>query len=120
MKVTKIIGINKLKKKFAEAAEYKGHHFEKALLVAGMAIMGESIKHAPIDTGALRGSHRTSSEGSGYKTVVTVYCQTAYAIFVHENLEAYHKPGTWAKFLTRAVKSKKPEVMRLIREVMRD
>ena len=118
MRSSRIIGVNKLKKKFQQHAEYKGREFEEGIKLGGLIIQAESMRHTPVDTGALRNSHRTEHSGSGFKTVVKVSCQTAYAIFVHENLEAYHNPGTWAKFLYRAARTKRKEVLAVIKAKM--
>lgn len=112
-------GVSELKKTFDKESKYLGKKFEEGLVLFGLIVQAESMRHCPVDTGALRNSHRTDKSGSGYRTVVKVSCQTAYAIFVHENLEAFHKPGTWAKFLERALRDKTKEGIRVMKAHMK-
>jgi hypothetical protein len=63
-------------------------------------VMNESQRQVPVDTGILRASGSVDvpmSEG-GIITSSLGY-STNYAVYVHENLEAFHKPPTKAKFL---------------------
>lgn len=120
MKVTRVLGAKELKKTFREQSRYLGKGFEEGLVLGGLIIQAESMAHTPVDTGALRNSHRTTKTGGGFKTIVRVSCQTAYAIFVHENLEASHAAGTWAKFMTRAVEKKQKDVIAVIKQKMKD
>lgn len=67
-----------------------------------------SQQEVPVDTGALRASGQVSRPMlSGRDTVVEITYGGAaadYAIYVHENLEAFHNPGKKAKFLEDPVK----------------
>lgn len=61
----------------------------------------ESQRRTPVDTGALRSSHRVTVEGEGRDVVGTISVggpAAPYALAVHENLEAFHPVGQ-AKFL---------------------
>lgn len=61
----------------------------------------ESQRRTPVETGALRASHAVTVDGDGEDVVgrITVGGAAApYAVYVHENLEAYHPVGQ-AKFL---------------------
>ncbi len=42
-----------------------------------------------------------------------------YAIFVHENLEAYHEPPTQAKYLEQPARELKPELASIIAELIK-
>ena len=77
---------------------------EKGLKKGGLVVMANSMEQTPVDTGALRGSHRVSHEGAGYETKVKVELLQSYAIYVHEDPDAQHAPGTNYKFLSRALR----------------
>jgi hypothetical protein len=62
----------------------------RGLLKAGLALQRESMKIVPIQTGNLRNSAFTRSEGSGFQTVVIVGYTAKYALFVHEILDNAH------------------------------
>ena len=77
-----------------------------ALYVEANAIKNESMARTPVDTGALRASHRvTFPEYSGQDITVKIGVggpAAGYAIYVHEDLTAAHKVGR-AKFLESAL-----------------
>lgn len=66
----------------------------------------------PVDKGPLKASGRIelSRDENGLMVAKVVYGgETApYALWVHENLEAYHAPPTQAKYLERAVAAARP------------
>lgn len=73
--------------------------------------MIESKKRCPVDTGRLRASgtvHRPRFAGSVI-TVEMTYGGPAvnYAVYVHEDLEAYHRVGE-AKFLESVIRESSP------------
>lgn len=69
----------------------------------------QALPRTPLETGALRGSFRKSEAQVERNTVsVTVEVggdEAPYAIFVHENLDAYHPIGQ-AKFLEQTVRER--------------
>lgn len=62
------------------------------------------------------GKRRKESEAEGSPSVIVGYT-TAYAIFVHENLEAKHPIGQ-AKFLEEPARTMQPELAGIIRGAM--
>lgn len=92
-------------------------------MTMGLRALAEQIffrsqVYVPVDTGALKASGtfepergmipftKHSSMGIWSKTEgvsYVVHYGTFYAVFVHENMTAYHAPPTGAKFLERAV-----------------
>jgi len=85
-------------------------------------IMNESVKICPVDTGRLRASRRVAIiEGPGEIKAELSY-NTEYALRVHEDLEAYHRPPTQAKFLEMPVRRNIPTIRknleRKIKEVL--
>ena len=70
-------------------------------------ILKKSQEYVPVDTGLLKASGRIEVTGVGMnaKSRVAYGSDAAYyAMYVHENLTAYHEPPTCAKFLERAVR----------------
>lgn len=87
---------------------------------AGLFLQRESQKVVPVDTGALKGSATTRAEGEGLDTAVIVGYGTDYGLYVHENLDARHKPGKYAKFLTRTLVLKKDRMRQIVTDAIED
>jgi len=64
--------------------------FAAGMKVAGLFLQRESQKIVPVDTGILRSTAFTRATGFGFATDVLVGYTAAYAIFVHEDLDAAH------------------------------
>ena len=90
--------------------------FRQGLMKAGLFLQRESQKIVPIKTSFLKASANTRMEGHGAKSVVTVSYSTEYAIYVHEDLEARHKPGKSAKFLEKPLHEKQNLMAEIIVE----
>lgn len=82
------------------------------LLAGGLIIQAEAQRRVPVDTGNLKGSAFTRKDPNNDRVVETGF-NAAYAIFVHENLEAHHDNGE-AKYLENAVTNKQDEVVKAI------
>lgn len=89
---------------------------KRGLLLAGLFLQRESQKIVPIDTGVLRASANTRMDGDA---AVTVSYGTDYAIYVHEDLEARHKPGKEAKFLEKPYKENRKKLRDIVKREMR-
>lgn len=80
----------------------------QALYKEAAQAFAESQREVPVDTGNLRNSGKLSLpfiEGGNMVVEISYGGAAAdYAIFVHENLEAWHASGTKAKFLEDPVK----------------
>jgi len=79
------------------------------LLAGGLIIQRESQKRVPVRYGFLKGSAYTRKTPED-PMVVEVGYTAAYAIYVHENLEAHHDVGQ-AKYLESAARDKQSEVV---------
>lgn len=79
------------------------------LKAAGLKVQREAQKRVPVDTGNLKGSASTDTISKD-PPAVAISFNAAYAIFVHENLEANHPVGE-AKFLENAVKDLRQEIV---------
>ncbi|MBU1067252.1 hypothetical protein KKE60_05665 [Patescibacteria group bacterium] len=84
--------------------------FRRNLYRAGLFLQRESQKIVPIDKNILRASANTRPEGTGFDVEVVVSYGTDYALYVHENLEARHKPGRCAKFLEKPLREKRDRI----------
>lgn len=82
-----------------------------ALYIEAQIEATESKKRTPVDTGNLRASHMVTDpvitdEGISVNIVVGGV-SAQYAVFVHENLEAFHEVGQ-AKFLESTLLESRP------------
>lgn len=115
-KQTGISGIKGLQRAFKVTGKRHAKGLEIGLKRAGLFLQRESQKIVPVEFGVLKNSAFTRAEGSGFGTVVRVGYEASYAIFVHENLEAAHKPGKQAKFLEHPLREKRGEMANIINE----
>jgi len=96
--------------------EVAGPAVEAALIEVGELILEESNKLCPIVTGDLRESGEVQQSGHGFATRIRVVYTASYAVYVHENLDAYHEPPTQAKFLEETLRRNRKDIQRAIRE----
>lgn len=82
------------------------------LLAGGLIIQRRSQELVPVKYGFLKASAYTRKTPEDPKVVEVGY-SAAYALYVHENLEAHHTVGQ-AKFLEVAVEEKKDEVVQAV------
>ena len=85
----------------------------KALDAVGLDTSGRAKEITPVDTGRLRSSLTWQRND----TSVDIGTNVEYAIFVHEDLDAFHRVGE-AKFLTKAVQRNEGRIRDLIRRGM--
>jgi len=90
----------------------------KGLVLAGLFLQRKSQQVVPVDTGALKASAFTRKTGVGRSTNVTVGYTMDYAVFVHENLDARHKPGKTAKYLERPARKFMGRMRDIIKKTM--
>lgn len=108
-----ILGADKLRARLKKYRDDKIKGFRRGLLAAGLFVQAEAQKKTPVDTGLLRNSARTEMRGSDLKSEVVVSFSTAYAIYVHEDPDAYHEVGEY-KFLEKAAVQNKKQVIDLV------
>lgn len=91
----------------------------QALYEEAGGISTVSQTRTPVDTGALRASHRVSQpETNGTEISVEISVGGAaadYAVYVHERLDTHHDVGQ-AKFLESALVEAEPQVAARIAE----
>lgn len=112
--VIETFGIEKAIKRLKRYQEAGAIAAEKAAIACGKIILKESLKLCPIDTGELRASGHIVIEGYGFDIRVTVGYSAPHAIYVHENLEVYHKYPTQAKFLSEVIRRYRGDIRRMI------
>lgn len=87
---------------------------------AGLFLQRESMQVVPVDTGNLRASAFTMCIGDNTEAVqVQVGYSAAYALYVHENLDARHKAGKTAKFLEAPLRENLDEIKAIVREAVK-
>ncbi len=88
----------------------------RGLKKGGLYLQRESMKIVPVDEDNLRPSATTRDIGTlASPDVVVAYGQDAeYAVYVHEDLEAKHKPGKQAKFLEQPARTKRKTILGII------
>lgn len=97
----------------------------KGLKLAVALVKLESQKKTPVDTGNLRGSHKTDVQVGEKQAVGVIFLTANYAIYVHEIIDSYIRKSTGqkinyvrksgeAKFLENAVDENKVNIHRLL------
>ncbi len=109
----KLDGISGLRAALDAAARKTADGVERGVVKAALVLQRESQLRVPVDTGALRNSAFTRKEGSGVNTAAVVGYTQAYAVVVHEDLEAHHPVGE-AKYLERPARELAPELAAII------
>lgn len=106
----KVTGLEKILSNLdKEAAKIEGLSME-GLLEAGFKVLKVAQERTPVDTGNLKNSGYVRKEG---KLGVIVGFSAAYAIYVHENLEAHHDTGQ-AKFLESALRDNREAILSIL------
>lgn len=78
----------------------------RALYQQGVAVLGDAIRRAPVETGVLRSSgYVAPPQEEGGHAVVEVGFGTAYAEVQHDREDFEHPQGGEAKYLEKAVAS---------------
>jgi len=92
----------------------------RGLKQGGLFLQRESQKIVPVDTTNLKGGAFTRNiGGNGFDADVVVGYVADYAVYVHENLQAKHKPGKQAKFLEQPAREKRGEIIKIIEKEAR-
>jgi len=90
----------------------------KAIEYASEPILERSLELVPRDTEALANSAYLEVQGNTVEIGYAKGGNPYYAVFVHEDMEAYHKPPTQAKFLQQAVNEQLGEIEPRIRDYL--
>ena len=120
MRLCKVTGIESVLAKMAKATKGYATGIGRGLKEGGLFVQRSSQLIVPVDTSNLKGGAFTRNVGgSGFKTDIVVGYVANYAVYVHEDMNAKHKPGKTAKYLERPAREKLREVIVIIREEAR-
>jgi len=111
--VAGVAGINKNIRKIARNQKISA---VAAMKQVAIEVQRESMLRAPIDTGNLRGSHRTKIFARGAKIWAAIYLTAAYALFVHEaspDTQFQSPAPRGRKFLERGMRAAMPTIRRI-------
>jgi hypothetical protein len=116
-KLFKITGMTQVLANMKKSTVVLGKQMETGLKKGGLFLQRESMKIVPVDLNNLRPSARTDNVGgSGLSADIVVHYGAGadYAVYVHEDMDAKHKPGKTAKYLERPALEKKNEIFNII------
>ena len=117
-----IHGFERLNRSLASIAEGFVDKAARALEAEAEIEMTEAKRRTPVDTGALRASgHVKPARRHGREISVTLAFggpAAPYAVYVHEDLDAYHPTGE-AKFLERTINESAPHMAARVARRMR-
>jgi hypothetical protein len=117
MNMLKISGTAMVVTNIKKAGIKLGAGLERGLKRGGLYLQRHSQKITPVDTGNLVGSAFTRNiGGKGFKADVIVGFTANYAVYVHENTNARHKPGRVAKFLEKPARERRKEIIQIIND----
>jgi hypothetical protein len=120
--MAKVERVRAVQKALRKVREKKQKQLKIGLLRAGFALQRWSQKVVPVDTGALKSSASTRPDmifGPSKPSVIVSY-GTNYGLFVHENLNATHKKGKQAKFLSGPARQYKERLVEIVRAAFKD
>lgn len=112
----KVTGKDRVKKALIKKGTRYAIGYQRGVFRAGLWLQRESQKIVPVDSGVLRDSARPIPSGTGFDTEVRVTYNTHYAVYVHEDLNARHKPGKTAKYLEIPARTGRKKMSQIFRE----
>lgn len=111
----KVTGVKEIVGRIATVRGSTAKGTERGIVKATQFLLRQANGYVPVDTGNLKASGQARKEGSGFSTTGFVTYLANYAIYVHENLDSYHKPPTQAKFLERPAIEYREDMREIIR-----
>jgi len=117
-----IKGLNRLIRKMDALGGNVNREIAPALFQEAEEIMGRSKELVPVDTGVLRSSghvQRPKTDRNGVQVTLGYGGPAeAYALAVHENLQASHKKGQQAKYLEQPFLEAAPRIKQAVRRAL--
>jgi hypothetical protein len=101
-----------------ERSERKVRAFQAGVRAAGYYVFQLTQAAVPVDTGELKASGWMRFAGAGTTFTFTIGYSADHAIFVHEDLQAYHAQGQ-AKFVEAPVRQSRGTVNEIIVSAVR-
>lgn len=110
-RLTGLIGATALRRKIVKFVERYPDEVARALYQETQVELKEVKRRTPVDTGELRASEHVEGPTRQGKVIYTKIVaggpSAPYAIYVHEDLEAFHKVGQ-AKFIESTILESRP------------
>jgi hypothetical protein len=114
MMLCEVKGVSVILSNLKKGLATKAKQITKGLKKGGLFLQRESQLIVPVDTSTLKNTAFTRQIGSDARPDIVVGYNTSYAVFVHEDLDARHKPGKQAKFLEAPARAKRKEILQII------
>lgn len=115
-KLIKITGMPKILSNMKKATKDLGKRFQRGAAKGALFLERKATMVVPIDKNILRpGVETRNVGGEGFKTdMIVTYGPNEYAVYVHEDMNAKHKPGKQAKFLEGPAREFKDEIFKIV------
>jgi hypothetical protein len=115
-KMITITGMPQVLVKMRRATKKLGKKFQRGASKAALFLERKATEVVPVDLDTLRPGVATRNVGgSGFKAdVIVTYGPNEYAVYVHEDMNAKHKPGKTAKFLEQPALDNKNELFKIV------
>lgn len=110
MKAGSVSGLKKVLSNLDKEAKKIENLTMAGLLEAGLKVQAVAQQRTPVDTSNLKNSAYTRKDG--HLRVIVGY-SAAYAVYVHEDLEARHSIGQ-AKFLESALRDNREAIRKIL------
>jgi len=115
MNIIKVTGVRSVLTRLKGARNFVDSKMEIGLKKGGLFLQQQSQEIVPVLTGNLKNSAFTRNVGGkGSDADIAVGYTANYAVFVHEDLNARHKPGKMAKYLEKPAREKRKEIIKII------
>ena len=101
-----------------EIAERIQQAAKRGLRNAAEVVLDEAVNRAPVETGALRASGKTATDGMEAAIGFGSGPTAQYSIVQHEKVGYHHNDGE-AKYLENAVRAKQGDVVNIIADEIR-
>lgn len=111
----RVTGLKEVKKNLATYQKHQLKETEKRAVYCGLKLQRESQKIVPIDLSPLKSSAETGKLPTKNKRFdIAVFYDKYYAAYVHEDLNARHKPGKVAKYLEGPLRRLRPTFLKIL------
>ena len=108
--MAKLLGVSKVRRQLKQARKRHASRVRPSLIRGGLLLQRFSQQIVPVEFGILKNTANTRAEGDGFDTEVIVSYGTDYAVHVHENPNARHKPPTRYKYLEEPARTRRDEI----------
>jgi hypothetical protein len=116
-----ITGVEETIRAIGKARSEDAIRISDGLQKCGDVILRKALMYCPKDTGKMAETGKVEVSGSGFGAKVDVVfggSGAPYTLYVHEDLEAQHKPPTCAQWLTRATRETRGTCSSIMRRTL--